>query len=123
MPQFRSCRAFLAEAPDVVRMTHMPDGAFAWSIRRYGDVACTTLSVMLPIDTSRLPAHMRDDGWLRMATVPVHLRRKRLDKQWQWNGDTRKPTLSPSISYRIGDKPADVEVWHGFLVDGILRSV
>lgn len=38
-------------------------------------------------------------------------------KAWQWNGDEVRPTLTPSI---LKTSPCR---WHGYLTDGIFRSV
>jgi hypothetical protein len=43
---------------------------------------------------------------------------------WSWNGNRVKPTLTPSI--RICDRwykdPKAIEIWHGYLTDGVFRS-
>lgn len=39
------------------------------------------------------------------------------DKHWSWNGDEVRPTLTPSI---LKTSPC---AWHGFLTDGVFRSV
>jgi hypothetical protein len=36
---------------------------------------------------------------------------------WGWNGDMEKPTATPSIAIGPGQH------WHGFLTDGVFRSV
>ena len=36
---------------------------------------------------------------------------------WEWNGDFDKPTCKPSILRRGGCK------WHGYLTDGVFKSV
>lgn len=35
---------------------------------------------------------------------------------WLWNGDTKKPTLRPSLLRTAGCK------WHGFLTDGVFKA-
>lgn len=39
------------------------------------------------------------------------------DKHWQWNGDEARPTLTPSI---LKTSPCR---WHGYLTDGVFRSI
>jgi hypothetical protein len=36
---------------------------------------------------------------------------------WQWDGDLDRPTIMPSIQFLSGCK------WHGFLTDGVFKSV
>lgn len=48
---------------------------------------------------------------IRITTGP-----KDTQGEWQWNGNTEKPTLTPSIQ-----KLTDCR-WHGYLTDGIFRS-
>lgn len=41
---------------------------------------------------------------------------------WDWNGDKEHPTLSPSIRI-MGKYTGGADRWHGFLENGVLRSV
>lgn len=50
------------------------------------------------------------------------------EKFWQWDGNIFKPTITPSIFRHVncmahGDTPAHTCEWHGFLTNGIFRSV
>lgn len=39
-------------------------------------------------------------------------------EHWEWNNNLEKPTLSPSILIHFGLN----EMWHGFLIDGVLKE-
>jgi hypothetical protein len=43
-------------------------------------------------------------------------------KPWTWNGDTKRPTLTPSIldTHRYGE-PVQVRVCHSFVTDGRIQ--
>src|SRR6266576_2647662 len=37
---------------------------------------------------------------------------------WDWNGDTIRPTISPSIRVDYGDRPGGRPICHSFVTDG-----
>lgn len=41
---------------------------------------------------------------------------------WNWDGNKESPTLTPSV-FRNSDKFPGVCGWHGFLTNGVWRSV
>lgn len=47
------------------------------------------------------------------------------DKQWAWNGNVEKPTLSPSINC-LAHGPGGEEYagcgWHGHVIDGVFKD-
>ena len=87
------------------------------------------LRVNLPIVPGLLASH----GWecespetmdceCRVTQDAAHA--SEVDQLWWWNGNRTRPTLDPSISLktgRPGSRDADLEVWHGHIIDGELR--
>lgn len=70
------------------------------------------------------------ETWCRMmlpgghfTTIPTQ-RAEKARVQWQWNGSLDRPTLTPSVRVfcQFEGKPQE-ELWHGFITDGVMRSV
>jgi Family of unknown function (DUF6527) len=54
-----------------------------------------------------------------IGAVAIHRPAGESGPLWSWNGDRERPTLSPSI-LRTGGSGC---TWHGFLTEGVFRSV
>lgn len=56
--------------------------------------------------------------------IPINRDCKEDIRGWCWDGNIERPTLTPSIRISIGHgKKGSEEVWHGFLTNGIFKSV
>lgn len=79
------------------------DGEFAW------DETETYCRMMLP--------------GKHFTNIPTQ-RAEKATVRWQWNGSLDRPTFTPSVRQFI-PRPngADEELWHGFITDGVMRSV
>lgn len=60
------------------------------------------------------PSDANPDGWV-MIRILVKQGQNETGKHWGWNGDSDKPTLTPSV-HTIGH-------WHGWVRDGFLVEV
>jgi len=62
-----------------------------------------------------------DDSFKDVVVLPVTTELDPSGRCWSWNGDTKVPTLTPSILVRAYAGWTDG--WHGYLKDGILIDV
>lgn len=70
------------------------------------------------------------EQWCRMmlpgknfVNLPSHLA-PGTGARWQWNGSLDRPTFTPSVRQFIRQENGqDEELWHGFITDGVMRSV
>lgn len=82
-------------------------GDFFFTPPNDADGGCRRLSFLCPCGCGTLSGiRVRDDGGTSGGA-------------WQWNLDEDLPTTHPSI--RIDDR--DGEHWHGYLTDGVFKSV
>ena len=102
-----------------LRAAGYPVGGFAWA-ETYDAETAANLLVCVPGDFQG-----EDDSMpLRLRSIPVYREGGPAPARtaWSWNGDEDSPTIRPSLGCWGRDR-ADGYVWHGFLTDGVLRSV
>ena len=59
--------------------------------------------------------HPNKDGKVEVGSLPLE------GKGWTFDGDRDKPNISPSILYRIQLDGQWVEIFHGFIRNGVLE--
>lgn len=62
-----------------------------------------------------------DDVFADMTIIPIAEHVMPGKPHWQWDGNHEAPTISPSILVKA--YPGWTDGWHGFLENGILRTV
>jgi hypothetical protein len=63
--------------------------------------------------------------WAGTIAIKVHEDPATKGPVWQFSGTPERPTLAPSIRVSVRrdpTKPDEVELWHGFLQDGVFKS-
>lgn len=115
-----SCQGRRRQAPQGADVANYPawegvlerDGDFVWVGNAAGDI--TDLVIRLP----------GNEGG-SIAPIPVLLGPHNPGTgKWGWNGDTERPTLTPSIwrNKASEERPDPRNEWHGNLIQGFLHS-
>lgn len=91
---------------------------------------------MLRLPNDSMPLHEGEFAWdesesyCRMMLPGKHFTNIPTQKataataRWEWNGDLDRPTLTPSVRVFIEQEGGtQEELWHGFITDGVMRSV
>ena len=112
--KFRSCDCRRIDLPlDGSRWTALleaGEGAFAFGTLFDGRRSMTTIMVHIPYTAMHDSVH----------TLAVHLagESRPHEPSWQWDGNSDKPTLSPSIACgQDGERD-----WHGYMTVGRLEA-
>ena len=119
----------------VPRATKTPDyvaGEFAWYPPGGGeeDTCDRVLRLALPV-VDAVRAKLRKHGWpsgpqVWFVTCPVSRAGSNGKDVWGWDGNATTPTLDPSILcttsgvYDADEGAQTIEVWHGYLREGVL---
>lgn len=78
-------------------------GSAEWAVMYSGPSKVAGLLFICPCGCGSL-------GFLSIRKIDEH-------PSWVWNGDREKPTMTPSIQKTTPCR------WHGYLTDGVFRSV
>lgn len=70
-------------------------------------------------DAGDLPIEIKKGNVVR---IPLNQPEGVLEKPWQWDGNRKAPTITPSILVRFASGGED-QTWHGYLTAGKLITV